>query len=402
MKKILVIGGGTYQIPLIQRIVELGYAAYCVDKNPKAPGFAYATEHRIIDVMDKDACLHYAQQIGIDAVMTYGATLTLPTVAYIGKELSLPALPMETAAISVNKYQIKKRLAENGCHIKGSFFVLHSVDEAKDVEFALPCVCKPSDGSGSKGVSFAYNQEDVLPAVQYAFDGARYGEVYVESLVKGEEYSVEAFVANQEIYVYAVVKTTFERQKDGSISYGHRTPSGLPQDQENKIVLEVEKAIRALDITIGSVNFDVILCEEDGNPYIIDCGIRIGQNLIASHMVPFSRGVSELDNTIQLALGQPVDAKPKFRKAIATRLLIYKPGVITEIKPMNDVIGQNGVLAVVMRKGVGDRQNEYREKSDTCGWVVVSGLTPEEAEQKAEKAKSKLEEYIVIGGETKK
>ncbi len=396
MEKILVIGAGIYQVPLIQRITERGYKAFCVDKNPDAPGFAFATEYKNLDVLNKDDCLAYAKEIGADAVMTYGATLTLPTVAYIGEKLGLPALPVETAELSKSKYQIKKRLWENGCNIKGAFFQMNSVEDAQNHTFDLPCVIKPSDGSGSKGVSLVYKEEDIPAAVKYAFEGARYGEFYCESLIPGKEYSAEAFVCGENVYVYAIVKTTFEKRPDGEVSYGHRTPSGLLKEQEKLIADEVKKAIRALEITMASVNFDIILSDDDGKPYIIDCGIRIGQNLIASHFVPLSRGVSVIDNTIDLALGKEVNAEPKFHKCIATRLLIYKPGVITKIKPMDDVIGKDGIVDIVMRKGVGDIQNEYREKSDTCGWVITTGETPDEAEAKAVKAKKLLEDYIII------
>ena len=394
MKKILVVGGGAYQVPLIKRIIELGHEAYCIDGNPNALGATCATAFEHIDVLDFNACLNYAKKLGIDAVMTYGATLTLPTVAYIAEAMGLKSLPFETAELSKSKYKIKKRLAENGCNIKGDFFEMHSPDEKH--EFTLPCVIKPSDGSGSKGVSLVFDESEIQPAIKYAFDGARYNEVYVESLVDGEEYSVEAFVADGEIFVYAIVKTTFEKLENGEISYGHRTPSGLDTETEKRIADEVKKAVKALDVTMTSVNFDVIVDKEEKKPYIIDCGIRVGQNLIASHFVPLSRGVSVIDNTIALALGEKVDAKPKFNKCIATRLLIYKPGTITEIKDLSEVIGKNGVVDVVLRKGVGDAQNEYREKSDTCGWVITTGDTPDEAEQNAVRAKKQLQDYIII------
>ena len=396
MKRVLVVGGGAYQVPLIRRIMERGYEAYCVDGNPKALGFEAATGYRHIDVMDTEAVLAYARELSVNAVMTYGATLTLPTVAYVAEQLGLPALPRETAELSKSKYKIKKRLAEAGLNTKGAFFEMHSPAEAAQHTFSFPCVLKPSDGSGSKGVSFVHRREELEKAVAYAYDNARYGEFYTEALIPGEEYSVEAFVCRGEIYIYAVVKTTFADGADGVVSYGHRTPSGLPAEMETLIGEEIRKAIRALNITMGSVNFDVILSSEDGKPYIIDCGIRIGQNLIASHLVPLSRGVSVIDNTIDLALGDAVDAAPKYTKCVATRLLIYHPGVIREIKPMEDVIGKDGVLNVVLRKQVGDVQPPYREKSDTCGWVIAEGASPDEAEANAVAARERLKGYIII------
>jgi len=396
MKRILVVGGGAYQVPLIRRIIELGYEAYCVDKNPAAPGFACATAYRCVDIMDQAACLSYAEELHIDAVMTYGATATLPTVTYIGKALGLPTLPMPTAELSKDKFAIKKRLYERGCNTKGDFFLLKSRDAAARHTVTLPCVVKPCDGSGSRGVSIVEDDALLPEALDHAFACARFNEVYVETYIPGEEYSVEAFVCRDEIYVYTVVKTTFRRNDDGSISYGHRTPSGLSEQQEAAIAEEVCNAIRALDITMGSVNFDVILSSEDGLPYIIDCGIRIGQNLIASHLVPLSRGVSVIDNTIALALNETTDAAPKTKRCIATRLLIYTPGIIKNILPMQDIIGTHNIVDVVLRKQVGDTLNPYREKSDTCGWVVAEGNTPDEAENNAETALALLRPYFVI------
>ena len=396
MKKILVIGGGTYQIPLIKRIRELGHMAYCVDGNPNADGFLYADAYKHIDVTDKEACLSYAKEIGIDGVLTYGATITLPTVSYIGEKLSLPSLPLETAEISKSKFEIKARLAQAGCNTKGPFFEMSSPLDAKNHEFIFPCVVKPSDGSGSKGVSIVENSQQLSEAVKYAYDNARFGKFYTEGFIKGEEYSAETFTYNQKTYVYAIVKTTFLRDKDGNISYGHRAPSGLSEQTQALIEKEVIKAVRALGINMASANFDVIISDQDKKPYIIDCGIRIGQNLIASHIVPLSRGVSVIDSTISLALGEEIDPEPTKNKCIATRLLIYSPGIISEIKPFDDIIGKNGVVDVVMRKKVGDRQNIYREKSDTCGWVIAEGKTPDEAEANAERAKNELKKYIII------
>lgn len=396
MKKILVVGAGTYQVPLIKRIIDMGHQAIVVDKNPCAEGFAYASDYKVIDVLDKESCLQYAKENGIDAVMTYGATLPLPTVSYIGTALGLAVLPIEVSEISKSKYKIKKCLAEHGCNIKGDFFEMNSLDDEKIKRIKAPCVIKPSDGSGSKGVSLVLCDADIPSAISYAYNSARNHEFYVESLIHGEEYTVEAFVCNDQIYVYSIIKTTFEKDKNtGEVSYGHRTPSGLGEHKERLIAAEVEKAIRALNVTMASVNFDVILTDDDV-PYIIDCGIRIGQNLIASHLVPLSRGVNIIENTIHLALGEAINATPTHYRCVATRLLIYKPGIISEIKSMEDIIGTDGIVDVVLRKGVGDAQNEYREKSDTCGWVITTGATPEEAENRAIAAKKRLENYIII------
>ena len=399
MKKVLVIGGGAYQAPLVKRIGELGHAAYCVDRDPAAPALKFAAGYRVLDALDKQACLAYARELGVSAVMTYGATITLPTVAYIGERLGLPALPYETAELSKSKFLIKDRLAKAGLNTFGSYFEMSSKDEARDHLFEFPCVVKPSDGSGSKGVSLVMNESELPAALDYASDSARFGRFYCERFIEGEEYSVEAFACRGEVYVYCIVKTTFTRsgENNEAIEYGHRTPSGLGSETEHLIAEEAKKAVLALGVTMGSVNFDVILSKADAKPYIIDCGIRVGQNLLASHLVPLSRGVSVIDNTIRLALDEPVDASPKKNDCVATRLLIYDPGTILEVRDHSELIGRDGILDVILRKGIGEKQGVYKTKSDTCGWVICCGDTPDEAERRASIARKMLKDYIVIG-----
>lgn len=398
MKKVLVIGGGEYQIPLIKRIEEMGHKAYCVDYNEKAPGFEYASEHKIIDVLDKEACLKYAQEKNVDAVMTFAATLPLPTVAYVGENMGLKTISSTAAKLSLNKYNIKKYLDIAGCNIKGNYRLITNDSNLEEIHFHKPCVVKPCDGSGSKGVAIVKKESEFKQAIKYALAGARYGEVYCEELIQGHEYSAEAFANGEDIQVYVIVKTTFEKngEDNESIEYGHRTPAGVVDRTAASIRTEVTKAVKALGITMGSVNFDVIVSESDGKPYIIDCGVRVGQNLIYSHLIPLSRGINILDNTIQQALGEPIKTRPIRRKFIATRLLIYNPGIIKDIKPMDELIGTHGIVEIVLRKGIGDYQPKYKEKSDTCGWVVCEGISPMDAEVLAAKAKDIIKDYIVI------
>lgn len=395
MKKILVIGAANYQVPAIQRVREHGYEAYCVDWKEGQPGFKFATGYRIIDVKDKETCLDYAKELNIDGVLTWGATLTLPTASYIGEKLGLACLPMHTSEISMSKYQIRKKLTECGLNSGGDVSEFHNWKEVSEYEFRLPFVIKPSDGSGSKGVRIVKNKEEIQEAVQYAFDGARNNEIYVEPFIKGEEYSAEAFVYNNEVFVYSIVKTEFYWKKEYPI-YNQTTYWKVSPELENLINEEVTNAAKALDVTFGPINFDIIVSDENGKPYIIDVGIRNGQNLIASHIVPYSRGVDELDMFIEWCVGNKINPKPTRKKIISSRLLIYKPGMIREIKPVYDLIGRNNIIDVIMRKHVGEELPKYQTKADICGWILAEGNTPEEARKWADKGWNTLKDYIII------
>lgn len=393
--RILVIGAGAYQIPAIKRAAELGYEVFCVDRCADSPGFKEANGYKVIDVCDKEACLAYAKEIKADGVMTYGATITLPTVAYIGEEIGSPALSQYAAEISKNKYQIKSVLKSNGLNVNGSFFALRSKSEAASYVFEYPCVVKPSDGSGSKGVQIVNEECELDAALDYAFSSARHGEIYVEKFIKGKEYSVEAYSCNGQVYIYSIVKTEFN-YVGNELYYGHCTYLGIDEKLEKAITAEIVKSINALKITLGSVNFDIIVFEDDGKPYIIDVGIRVGQNLIASHIVPYSRGVSELDNAILTSIGEKINVKPCRKQYVATQLLTYSPGMIKNIRPYEELIGNHHIADIILTKGIGEILPPYKTKSDTCGWVIATGDSPEESLENAVKARNLLKDYIII------
>ena len=395
MKRILIIGAGAYQTPAIQRARQLGYEVYCVDYKDGQPGYDFADGYRIIDVKDKDACFVYAKELNIDGVLTWGATLPLPTVSYIGEKMGLPCMSMETSEISMNKYQIRKKLTDYGLNSGGEIFEICSREELPYYTFKIPFVVKPSDGSGSKGVKIVLGESEIDHAIQYAFDGARNNEIYVEPFIEGEEYTVEAYVCEEEVYIYSIVKTVFYWEIEFPV-YSQTTYLGISLDLERLIENEIKGAIKALEINFGPVNFDLIISSSDGKPYIIDVGIRNGQNLIASHIVPYSRGVNELDNSINLCLAQQVDPKPIFKKYILSRLLIYRSGLIKEIKPIHDLIGKEHIVDIILRKDVGDVLPRYQTKADICGWILTEGTTPEEAQAWANKGWEMLKDYIVI------
>ena len=92
MKKILIVGAGFLQVPLIKKAKECGLYTIAVDGDQNAPGFFYADEWECIDITDETQCLEYAKEKEINGVITaatdYGISvsythLTLPTILLV-------------------------------------------------------------------------------------------------------------------------------------------------------------------------------------------------------------------------------------------------------------------------------------------------------------------------------
>ena len=395
MSKILILGAGIYQVPAIKRAKDLGLKVFCVDYKENQPGYVYADGYNIIDVKDKELCLSYAKEIGVDRVLTWGATLPLPTVNFIGEKLHIPCISALSSRISLNKFEIRRHLDNNGLHSRGNTFQINSWDELKKQDLKLPFVVKPSDGSGSKGVSIVKNEYNIEEAINHAFECARNNEIYFEPYIDGEEFSVEAYAHNGECYIYTIIKTEFYWKKEYP-TYKQTTYLGISSILEDEIETEIKKAVSALELNWGPINFDIIVSSTDNKPYIIDVGIRNGQNLIASHIVPYSRGVDELDNSLNLCLGNRIHPSPVRKTYVSSRLLIYRPGIIKEIKELSLLIGTNHIIDIILRKKEGDILPPYQTKTDICGWVLTEGDTPEQASKNADIAWDMIKDFIII------
>ena len=103
MKKILIIGAGFLQDFVIQKAKSMGYEVLAVDANPDSIGFHHADKYKVINIVDEEACLAYAQKENIDGVLTAATEYGVLTAAYIAEQMNLVGLKYETAKLIKNK-----------------------------------------------------------------------------------------------------------------------------------------------------------------------------------------------------------------------------------------------------------------------------------------------------------
>ena len=70
MKKLLILGAGMMQVPIIQKAASLGIHTIVADFNPNAPGIEYADRFLEISTIDKEAVLNAAKEEHIDGILT--------------------------------------------------------------------------------------------------------------------------------------------------------------------------------------------------------------------------------------------------------------------------------------------------------------------------------------------
>lgn len=394
MKKILIIGAGMLQAYVIQRAKDLGYYVIAVDMDPNAPGFQYADEYKVINIVDKESCLKYAIEKDIDGVLTAATDYGVLTTSFIAEKIGLKGLDYAVAKVIKNKYEVRKAMAENKVDDTPQFFEVKSEEELNEIQndIKFPVIVKPADGSGSKGVSRVDNKMELFEKCKEALRQSLSNKVLIETFIVGQEYGVESFVYDGKINVLGIMKKHMTKPPYYA-ELGHTMPAGISDNLKEKIQKVVTNTISALNINFGSVNMD-LLVTSDEKVSIVDIGCRMGGNLIGSHIIPYATGIEYMENMIRAALGEKAEFEPKFEKNIATRLLALTPGKVKELPYFEKYKDDERIKYIFCKLKEGDNISEYKNNLDGCGYVVVEGNTVEEAERIAEELKQRINRDI--------
>ncbi len=395
MKTLLMLGGGFLQSFVIVKAKQMGYRVLVLDADPHALGFQYADEHAVINIIDEDACLIYAQEHQVDGVLTAATDFGVLTMSRIAEEMHLPGINYKAAKRIKNKAAVRKCLFEAKADDMGYSFEIDSLDEIPQIlpQMEFPIMMKPCDGSGSRGTSRVDREEDFAKACEFAMNGSITHRAVAEPFVEGKEYGVESFVDNGKIHILGIM------QKDMTLppyyaELGHAIPSGLPQATEERILTCVQRALVALGVNHGSVNMDLLI-SKNGDVHIVDVGARMGGNLIGSHVIPRGTGIDYMGNMIRAAVGDPTDFKPQREPMpVATKLLALTPGKVKSLPDFHRIAMDNDV-EIEHHLHVGDMINEYHTNLDGCGYVVAHGIDVHDAIEKAERAKRIINEKII-------
>lgn len=317
MKRILILGAGEMQIPVIQKVNELGYESIALDYDAQAVGFKYASRYYVVSSTDAEKVLEVARKENADALLTT-SDYPVNVVAKVSKILGLPAMSPEVANICTNKYLQRKIFSENG--INAPKFYLVSEDVNLDSFKEYPYIVKPVDSSASRGVKKVECETELKEAIVEAKGYSRTGQVLIEQFIGGKEFSVETLTQNNITTVVNITEKLVIGEEYGYfVEDTHIEPARINSYEWSMIEDEVCKALCLIKANNCPSHTEVKIW--NGKAYIIEMACRLGGDYITSDLVPLSTGVDMLANLIKLSVGEPIDRDKKIRKVSSVQFL---------------------------------------------------------------------------------
>jgi len=389
MKKLMILGASVLQIPAIVQAKKMGLFVIAVDMNPNAEGFSYADKNIVVSTTDTEKVLEEAKNNKIDGIMTIASDRPMTTIAKVAKELNLIGIDEKTALNATNKSNMRDALKKYGVPIPLYFKVdnyeqyKHAVNEIKNKNYK--CIVKPSDNSGSRGVSLIENYDNIeLEKVyNYCKNNSISGRIVVEEYMEGPEVSVETISINGICHVIQVT----DKITTGApyfVEMDHSQPSLLNKDIINEIEKIAIEANKAIGITYGPSHTEIKITKD--GPKIVELGARLGGDNITTHLVPFSTGVDMVDACIKIALGKEVDISRKIDMASAIRYKKCNLGKIINISGIEEAKNVDGIKEIKIIHGIGDESKEIKSSNDRVCYAIAQEKSVKMAINACEKA----------------
>ena len=387
-KKLMIIGAGRLQLPAIMQAKEQGCEVIAVDWDHEAEGFTYSDRALSLSTLDIDGVVQAAKKIKPDGVLTLATDLPVKTVAAVGEALGLKAVSTDTAAKVTDKGRMRQALLEKKVPVPRFFVVKDKEAFFGAVEaFSDVFIVKPTDSSGSRGVTLVCDKKEAEKAYDYSRRYSHSGRILVEAYLGGPEVSVETYSEAGTVHITAVTDK-ITTGPPHFVEMGHTIPSSLDKNQLFEIESLARQAVLALGIKEGPTHTEIISTPQ--GPMIVEVGARLGGDSIASHLVPAATGVNLVELSIKSALGEQVVMEKTKDQAAAIRFLKAPPGTILSLEGQAKALSLPGVSEVVFTKQIGEAVYPLRSSHDRVGHVIAWGKTARQAADICEKALSLL------------
>lgn len=308
-KRLMLLGGIRYLLPVIKAAREQGCRVITADYVPGNIAHRYSDEYVNVNIVDKEAVLAAAREKRIDGILSFGVDPGVVSAAYVQEQLGLPACgPYASVEILQNKNKFRKFLAESGFNVPKAW-TFSSLEEALSglPGIGFPVIVKPTDSAGSKGVTRVDRKEDLKSALRYAFERSIKGHVIIEEFIEviGCPSDTDGFSVDGRLVFIDFNAQWFDAGASNPYTpAAYSWPSTFTKEQEEYLAAEIQRLISLLGMRTAVYNIETRI-GTDGKPYIMELAPRGGGNRLCE-MIRYATGVDLITAIVRAAVGDSI------------------------------------------------------------------------------------------------
>ena len=283
-KKLMLLGGIRYLLPVIETAHEMGYYVITADYLPDNIAHKFSDAYVNVSIIDKEAVLKAAQEKQIDGIMSFGVDPGVVSAAYVAEQMGLPfQCSYEAACILQDKSRFRQFLAEHGFNCPKAKGYDDVEDALKDIDcFTWPVIVKPVDSAGSKGVTKVFRKKDLKQACEWALKSSINKHIIIEDFLvaEGRPSGSESFFVDGELKYNAFYDQLFELNSSNPfVPMVEQWPSA----KDESILDDVKQQLQNLGTMLGFGTgiFNVEWRVSGGKVYLMEVSPRAGGNRLA-------------------------------------------------------------------------------------------------------------------------
>lgn len=312
-KKMLLLGGGHAEIPLIQAAQSLGWYVITTGNAREGLGHPYADKNVFADFSDKDAMLELARSEGVQAVCSGCNDFALLSTVYVCEKLGLPGHDSFATSLEIHHKDKYRALATRlgiptpraiTVNVAGTEFAENNCAdfESAIAQLTFPIIVKPVDLTGGKGIHRAANADEARVAYKDACSRTRQDHIVVEEFVQGTNHGFSAML------VKGKVAFAFSDNEQYYINKYMVSGANSPSTSSDKTLAMLreysERIAQELHLVDGILHIQYIE-RDDGTPVIIEICRRPPGDLYIK-FVKYATGIDYPKFIVQAETGEDI------------------------------------------------------------------------------------------------
>ena len=374
-KKLMLLGGLRYLLPVIKAAHELGIYVITVDYIPDNIAHKYSDEYHNVSIIDKDKVLRLGQELRIDGIMSFAVDPGVVTAAFVAEKMGLPFQgSYESVCILQDKARFRQFLTENGFNVPVAKGYSNKEEALQDTErFNWPIIVKPVDSAGSKGVSKVEKIEELADAIDYAISESHNGNFIIEDFLEkeGNSSDTEGFSIDGKLVFCSFDDQRFDLKAENPYTpAAYSWPASMPRKAQDELYKELQRLITLLDLKTGIYNIETRLCK-NGKTYIMEMSPRGGGNRLAE-MLEHAANARLIENAVKAAVGDPIDnlKMPIYDGHVAEVILhADREGCFSELDIAPEY--QNYIIETDLWVNPGDHVKSFKGANNALGTLAL-------------------------------
>jgi predicted ATP-grasp superfamily ATP-dependent carboligase len=255
----------------------------------------------LVDISDLEAVQKLAADIAAELVFSVSSDIAVPAVITVSENLGLPYFfNPEIVRLFDQKHLLRAYLNERNLSRVDCLRAGHPADVVGWAVF--PCIVKPADSQGQRGVQKVTRPEDIAGAVVSAIQFSPTKSAIVENYLEGVEMSCNVLVSGGVVVVAELSERLVHGEHLLGVPKGHLIPV-VNVSKENCRAADalVREVVSRLNIRDGALYFQMIVTP--AGPRIVEIAPRID----GCHMwrlIKAARGFDLIDLTLRCLNGE--------------------------------------------------------------------------------------------------